>query len=34
MSTAADLDKESNFFEKRPTEYQTGALKWDEKEED
>ncbi|CAH1756347.1 7274_t:CDS:2, partial [Entrophospora sp. SA101] len=29
-----DLNKEKNFFETRPTEYQTGSsLKWDEEEE-
>lgn len=28
MSQSTDLPKEKNFFESRPTEYQTGNLKW------
>ena len=30
MSEITDLKKEKNFFETRVTEYQTGALSWDE----
>ena len=30
MSNTSDLNKEKNFFETRVTEYQTGALDWDE----
>jgi hypothetical protein len=33
MSQSTDLNKEKNFFETHPTEYQTGSLEWDDEEE-